>query len=190
MRRGKRTLRRRLLSGYAVISTLVTAVLVCATAMAASSDGSSSEPMTGSASVSTLATPYELLPGSTFYRGCLGPCLCPVRTVGDLAGTFDLEPITPTPLFTRYSMTNINWNVVDSQGQGIHTITGNGTYEVGGEVALTQQMTLFLSIDGKPQVTFDSGLVMEQTRFPDISVKISHGICRGSWMTINAAPKS
>jgi hypothetical protein len=114
--------------------------------------------------------------------------MCPVQTAGELTGTFDLTALTPTKLLNRYSMTNISWNVIDSQGLVVHKITGDGIYEVSRRIPLTQQMTLFLSIDGQQPVTFDS-IAPEHARFPNISIQISYGICNGFLMTINAIPK-
>lgn len=191
MLKGKRTFQRSPSFSYMVLSTIVTMILICicAPVMAASPDMAIAEPITESATAPTLVIPYEILPSSNFYRGCLGPCMCPVQIGGILTGTYELTPLTPTKLFTRYSMTDISWNVIDSQGSVVHKITGNGIYEIGRRVPLMQQMTLFLSIDAQQPVTFDSGLVPEQTRFPKISIKISNGTCFGSWMTINAIPK-
>jgi hypothetical protein len=99
-------------------------------------------------------------------------------------------PITPTPLFNRYAVTKVSWSVINSEGV-IHRIRGNGIYEIGGEVGLTQQMTLFLSIDGRQQVTVDSGFVPVESRFPDISIKVDLGReCPDVWMTIEANPQN
>jgi hypothetical protein len=52
-------------------------------------------------------------------------------------------------------------------------ITGSGTYKRGGQVAVQQQMTLDLVVDGTPQQTFDSGLVTGGETFPKINITIS-----------------
>jgi len=189
MRQKGRTFWKVLSSECLTILVIVGFILICGTATAASLEG----PVPEATADELLALPpievlYDLTPGSNLFQGCMGPCMCPVQEVGQLEGTFALGPISPTPLFTRYALTNIRWNVINS-GRIIHRITGNGTYEVGGEAARMQQMTLFLSIDGKQTVTLDSGLVPVESRFPDISIKIDLGKkCLDLWMTIEAEP--
>jgi hypothetical protein len=186
MRQGEEMFRTVRSGGHLALAVIASMVFFCGTAVAASP----AAPAEGTATAPTPVMVYELAKGSDYYQGCVGPCLCPVQQVGEITGTFDLAPLTPTPLFTRYSVTDIHWTVVDAQGRIVHRITGNGIYEIGGEVALMQQMTLFLSIDGKKPVTFDSGLVPEQVQFPDISITVAQGTtCYQVWMTLNANPK-
>jgi hypothetical protein len=187
MRQGKEMFRTVLRGGHVALVAIASLLLVFGTALAASPAVPTAE---GTAPVPPWVMVYELAKGSDYYQGCVGPCMCPVQQVGAITGTFDLSPLSPTPLFTRYSVTDIHWTVVDAQGHIVHKITGNGIYEIGGEVARMQQMTLFLSVDGQKPVTFDSGLVPEQTQFPDISIKVAHGTtCYQVWMTLNANPK-
>jgi hypothetical protein len=186
MLKGKRISRKGLSFSFLVLSTIFTAILIFISAPSRAIAGPVTE---STAAAPTPATSYQLAPTSNFNRGCFGPCLCPVLIAGELTGSFELAPLKPTKLFTRYSVTNVSWDVIDSQGIVVHKISGNGIYEIGKGVPLMQQMTLFLSIDGEQPVTFDSGLVPEQTPFPDISISIFNGTCFGSWMTINAIPK-
>ena len=150
MLKGNRTFQRSLSFSFMVLSTIVTTILICicAPAMAASPDMSIAELIPESATVIPVVKSYGISPNSNFYSGCFGLCMCPVQIAGELTGTFDLTPLTPTKLFIRYTMTNISWNVIDSQGLVVHKITGDGIYEVSRRIPLTQQMTLFLSIDG------------------------------------------
>jgi hypothetical protein len=66
---------------------------------------------------------------------------------------------------------NVNWTVtIDGADK---RITGAGTYKRGGQLAIQQQMTLDLVVDGVAQQTFDSGLVTGGAEFPKINVTIS-----------------
>ena len=153
-------------------------------------DGSTSTYIVTVTVAMSSETVYELLPSSRYEQGCFAPCMCPIQIVGEIQGTFDLVPLTPSPLFTNYSVININWTVIDSNGKIVHGIQGNGSYEIGGEVALTQQMILNLSIDGGTLVTFDSGLVPENSQFPKISIKVANGTtCFKVLLDINAILK-
>ena len=102
---------------------------------------------------------YELGPGTTFQEGCVGPCLCPVGLPEEVTGTFLLVPAGSDPLFTYYQVNGISWSVLSPDGNVAHTITGQGTYKLGGEFALTQQLVLDIQIDGGGGEHLDSGLV-------------------------------
>lgn len=45
---------------------------------------------------------YGLLPGTTFQKGCISPCLCPISISEEVTGTFLLIPEGPDPLFINY----------------------------------------------------------------------------------------
>ncbi len=155
---------------------------LAATSTTALSDGSTDGTATGKV--------YELLKGSSYQQGCVAPCMCLVLNVGPLTGTFYLEPLKPSPLYNRFSLTDIHWTVLDYAGTPVHTIEGVGFYEIGGDFALTQQMVLHLSIDGAKAQVFDSGVVPADTPFPGISIEVSDGKdCFRTWLIINAAPK-
>lgn len=184
------TFRKPLSSDCLIFLVVAGLILICGTATAASPDASVVAPTDGWSNVPAAGIFYELAPGSNFFQGCVGPCMCPVQDVGQIEGTFDLVPIHPTPLFTRYAMTEIHWTVIDSEGI-IHRIRGNGIYEIGGEALLMQQMTLFLSIDRRQPVIFDSGLVPATSRFPHISIEVDRGSkCYDLWMIIEADPQN
>jgi hypothetical protein len=165
-------------------------ILICGTATAAPPEASVAAPMAeGLLDVPAVGIFYELTSESNFFQGCVGACMCPVQEVGQIEGTFDLVPINPTPLFTRYAITKIHWTVINSE-RIVYRITGKGIYQIGGQASLMQQMTLFLSIDGKDSVTFDSGLVPVRSPFPDISVEVDLGKqCHDVWMNIGAEPE-
>jgi hypothetical protein len=113
---------------------------------------------------------YALAEGSTFATGCFGPCDCPVRET-PASGEFELEFTGSDPLYQNYDVVNVKWTVPED-GHTV-TITGSGRYRIGGEVALVQQMTLDLSLDGQPPLRFDSGVVPGGGGFPKIDVTIS-----------------
>jgi len=136
------------------------------------------------------AVVYRLSPGSTYQEGCVGPCMCPVSMIGKIKGTFKLVQLTPTPLFTRYRVAKISWAVINPSGEVVHMIRGHGIYQLGGEIALMQQLILDLSIDGADPVFFDSGLVPVESAFPNISISLDRGTrCYDTWLDINARPK-
>ena len=57
---------------------------------------------------------------------------------------------------------------------GVDTqVTGSGTYRVGGEVAVLQQMTLKLKVGNEQPQAFDSGLVPAGSSFPEIDITVS-----------------
>src|SRR5437016_10878778 len=119
----------------------------------------------------TSPTLYRLDAGSSFSRGCYGPCECAVFTTKDIRGTYTLALDHVDPLFTWYRVEKVNWVVALG---GVDTrVTGSGTYRVGGEVALQQQMKLTLTIGDEGAQTFDSGLVSGGGSFPEIDIAMS-----------------
>lgn len=131
---------------------------------------------------------YTLATGSTFQEGCVAPCMCPVALSEAMTGTFLLVPAGSDPLFTHYYLNDISWTVLDSDGRIVHRITGQGTYKLGGEVALTHQLVLDINIDGGGIQHFDSGLISGGSEFPSFSILVSRGTsCFNIWMDIKAS---
>ncbi len=116
-------------------------------------------------------TLYRLNQDSTFQQGCFAPCLCPIMVAVPVKGTFVLTPTGFDGLFNTYAVTDVNWLV--SIGGTETTVTGSGTYKIGGEFALQQQLTLDLQVGADKVQHFDSGLVTGPAPFPDIKVTIS-----------------
>src|SRR4051812_14600708 len=85
---------------------------------------------------------YRLNAGSFYELGCHGACECPILVHSALTGTFQLTRLAPDPLFARYAISDVQW------AAGERDISGNGTYRVGGEVAVQQQMVLDLLVAG------------------------------------------
>lgn len=137
---------------------------------------------------------YRLGPGSTFERGCVAPCSCAYRAPIPIRGTFNLTRQTVGPLYTDYTVTNVAWQMVDTTASNAASqtikITGSGTYRVGGEVAVTQQLMLDLVVDGGAVQHFDSGVVAGGSQFPaiDISVLATTPPCLTTTIHVNAKP--
>ena len=137
---------------------------------------------------------YKLYPGSYFEYGCFGPCACPVAVSDPLRGSFTFYRTSIDPLFTRFVITNIDWTYTfgDSGTATARTVhlAGHGTYEIGGEVALTQRMSLNLSSNGALEQKFDSGVVPVGADFPAISIDVHArtGACLDSILHVLTAP--
>ncbi len=132
---------------------------------------------------------YALVsPPSEFEWGCFAPCMCPVLVQSPLTGGFILRLSSVGPLFTTYDVLDVLWKTPTATGTT--TITGSGTYTLGGEVALTQELTLDLSFDGGQSQHFDSGLQPPGATFPAISSTVSlHGeYCHDSVLVVAAKP--
>jgi hypothetical protein len=84
-------------------------------------------------------TPYTLLSGSKLIEECLICGLPP--TVVPLTGTFNLQWLSQTPVTTRYGLQNIFFHAGDTSGPQ-YEVTGSGVYQVGGEVAVMQELFL------------------------------------------------
>jgi hypothetical protein len=133
--------------------------------------------------------PYQLLPGSSFQRGCFPPCTCALGPRQPLGGGFALVTLQPTPLFAEFAVVNINW--LAAAPPAAIAVHGAGFYRVGGEVAKQQELSLELAAGSEPLTHFDSGLVPAKAVFPLVVVTISiHGMrCADTVMVVKAAPK-
>lgn len=133
-------------------------------------------------------TIYRLNPASSFQQGCFPPCLCPIRLGDGVRGTLVLAASGFDGLFNNYTVTGVNWTV--TLGDQELRVTGSGTYKVGGEFAVQQQLGLDLKVGDDAVQHFDSGLVPGGGQFPDISVTISiHGqVCFDTVFVVDASP--
>ena len=118
---------------------------------------------------------YELVSGeggSYFVDGCL-VCERPDVLV-PLTGSFRLGRIVDQP--NGVSLFVVDF--VDFRGPDESGVQngGAGTYEHGGEVAITQLMNLNLDVNGDPDNILDSGRVPvpEGVVFPDITIDLAH----------------
>gem|GEM_PF-480953 len=87
---------------------------------------------------------YRLLNGSTLTDECPVCGIPPV--VLPLAGTFQLRLVQENPLFATYALENIVFDA-GSPGGTTYKVRGQGIYQVGGEVALVQEMFLEVWVD-------------------------------------------
>jgi hypothetical protein len=135
-----------------------------------------------------FADTYALVtPPSSLDVGCQGPCACPIVSTPTY-GSFELIYTGSDPLFAHYDVQR--YIASFNNGPGAVSIQGSGSYRIGGEVALVQQLTLDLEIQGQPLQHFDSGLVPVGAPFPALSVSCAvHGFdCLDSVLIVNAKP--
>ena len=140
-----------------------------------------------SASAQT-GTLYRLNQDSAFQQGCFPPCLCPIMIAVPVRGTLVLTPTGFDGLFNTYAVSDVNWIV--SIGGTETTVTGSGTYKIGGEFALQQQLSLDLRVGADKVQHFDSGLVTGPAPFPGIKVTISVNgqVCFDTVFELSASP--
>ena len=131
--------------------------------------------------------PYTLGGASRFVRVCHAGCDC-TALESRLTGTFDLRSLSSSPLYSQYAVEAIEWTASEP-GRSV-TITGHGTYRVGGTVAV-ERMVLDLSFDGAPALRFDSGEVSGRGDFPRITIPLrrhQEASCADSVITVAASP--
>lgn len=131
---------------------------------------------------------YGLItPPSSLDVGCYGPCECPIVTTPTY-GSFQLVKLGVDPLYTHYAVER--YIASFNNGPGAVAIVGAGQYKIGGEVALVQELTLDLTIEGRPPVHFDSGLQPVRVSFPQIEISsAAHGFaCFDSVVVVDAVP--
>ena len=108
---------------------------------------------------------YRLLDGSALYDDCP---ICGRPTIAyTLRGTFDLVLAEQNPLFNTYLITNVQFQAIGANG---YKITGNGRYQLGGEVAIRQQLVLDLFLDSQP-VSFTNDTPTPDKLFPLLSIR-------------------
>jgi hypothetical protein len=132
---------------------------------------------------------YRLDSKSTFQKGCFAPCLCPVMFSGSEEGTFVLTAAGSDGLFNKFMVSQVNWTVTLASGETMR-VMGSGTYKVGGEFAVQEQLSLDLQVGDDPVQHFDSGLVAGGGEFPriDITISINGQYCFDTVFHIDAAP--
>jgi hypothetical protein len=90
-----------------------------------------------SAAQTTNLQVYTLLSGSQLTDEC--PICDRIPIVLPLKGTFGLRILDQTPISTRYDLLNISFQAGTTSGPE-YQVVGSGVYQVGGEVAVSQQM--------------------------------------------------
>lgn len=138
---------------------------------------------------------YTLFSQSQLAYGCMGPCACPVVFTPTMSGTFTFYRTSVDPLYTHYALLNIVWRYPVPGTAKTATITGHGTYDIGGEVAFMHRMQLDVTTDGVLQQHFDSGLVPVcpcpgGVHVPtiDIEVHSRQNVCIDSVLHVAAGP--
>ncbi len=86
---------------------------------------------------------YTLIAGSQLTDDC--PTCDRLPIVVPMTGTFGLSVLELNPLFTRYELTDIAFHAGTNAGRE-YQVSGRGTYQIGGEVAVLQDMFLDLAI--------------------------------------------
>src|SRR5437899_3367261 len=82
---------------------------------------------------------YRLLEGSTLIDDCL---ICARPTIlQPMRGSFRLVLLQDFPPFTRYELREISF-LAGSSNNATYKVLGEGTYQISGEVAVLQDMTL------------------------------------------------
>src|ERR1041385_3557092 len=82
---------------------------------------------------------YRLLEGSYLIDDCL---ICGRPTIiQPMRGSFELVLIEANPLLARYELRDLSF-VAPSPGAAPYRLAGKGTWTIGGEVAVAQDMTL------------------------------------------------
>ncbi len=85
---------------------------------------------------------YQLVSGSYLLDDCP---VCGRPSVQEpMRGTFTLRLLETNPLFSRFAVENIRFT---AGAVRTYTVTGSGTFQTGGEVAIVQQMALQVEID-------------------------------------------
>lgn len=82
---------------------------------------------------------YTLLAGSELIDDC--PICARPTIVAPVTGTFDLQLVNQNPLFSRFELLNISFHAGTNPGPE-YKVTGSGLYQVGGELALVQNLSL------------------------------------------------
>lgn len=116
---------------------------------------------------------YTLQTNSQLTDDC--PICDRIPIVVPMTGTFRLRFLDETPLFTRYELQDISFHA-GSKGGPEYSVTGSGTYQVGGEVAVVQDLFLDVEIDNGFEKTRYSGVNSDRSvtqRWPTIQATVN-----------------
>ena len=112
---------------------------------------------------------YRLMEGSYLIDDCT---MCGRPTIPvPIRGGFWLKPTWENPLFSYFAVRGLRFESRSPYSEYIGRF--NGTYQIGGEVALVQEMTLKGSINELEGLGFDSGTVALQSPFPWIEIDLA-----------------
>ncbi|HTI73167.1 MAG TPA: hypothetical protein VMF06_24545 [Candidatus Limnocylindria bacterium] len=87
---------------------------------------------------------FQVLHDSTLVDDC--PICGRPTILQPLRGRFEMRQVAEDPLFARFEISHVDFTA-GSPGGTQYIITGQGTYRVGGEVAVVQDIYLELTID-------------------------------------------
>ena len=117
---------------------------------------------------------YELLDGSSIADDC--PICGRPTVIHPMRGTFELHLDSFGPLFTTYRLTNIQFHA-GSKADPFYTVTGSGTFRIGGQLAVQQDMTLLTeTCDATPtcrEVTLTNDDRGVRVSFPLIDISLT-----------------
>ncbi|PYI82679.1 MAG: hypothetical protein DME26_16805 [Verrucomicrobia bacterium] len=109
---------------------------------------------------------YRLVEGSYLVDDCL---ICERPTIQwPLRGTFNLALVEENPLFRRFAVRDINFV---TRSDPPYVTTGQGTYQIGGEVALRQDMVLDVEVNGQRKI-FTNDVATVERREPMIEIHL------------------
>ncbi len=111
---------------------------------------------------------YVLLDGSTIVDDC--PICGRPTIIMPLRGTFLLAERETNPLFTMYDVKDVRFQTAGPQPS--YTVKGEGMYQIGGEVAIVQQMQLTVQINDLVHAELDSGFVYPTRVWPIIEIDV------------------
>ena len=115
---------------------------------------------------------YQVLAGNWFLDDC---AVCDRPTVlVPLRGGFDLALVDANPLFNRYHLFNLH--LTDGGAMPNYEITGEGTLQIGGEVAIQQQWRLEVNVttpfSGRRAILTNESAVVER-RWPMLATSLA-----------------
>jgi hypothetical protein len=113
---------------------------------------------------------YMLIEGSTLTE--TSPVADRPAIQIPIRGYFWLKSLPSDPLFTNYAVNKLKFQSTNSTTLSYSGFL-SGTYRVGGEVALLQQMVLKGTINDSKDLLLDSGLQTVNINFPWIEIDIS-----------------
>lgn len=163
-----------------VLARTCVALALCAAALALRPAGAAAQ---GAPSDTTF---YVLAEPTSYDPGCYDDCDCAVYSY-PMFGSFRLVLVSVDPLYTNYLVDRFDATVTAAGGP--IRFRGQGTYRIGGEVAITHQMTLDVEASGAPG-HYDSGLVPGGAGFPRIEILLAAYAfaCHDSVLNIDARP--
>ena len=137
-----------------------------------------------------VPTAYRLGTASTFQHGCFDPCLCPLFEELPTSGSFSLTFTGFDGLFWNYDAAEVDWTVW-AGSEPYLSISGSGTYRVGGEFVSQHRLELDLVLGDNPVAHFDSGLIIGGGNFPafDIVISMNGLYCYDNVFNLQARPQ-